>query len=306
LIELLVVIAIIAVLIGLLLPAVQKVREAAARTQCKNNLKQIGLALHMYHDTFSTFPLGATPTNAANANWAWSALILPYLEQNNLYNQLSVATVSLPTDLGNANTVALLQTPLKVFICPSDPGSGGLNMNRPFTNPSNVQVAQSNYPGNGGDDNNDGSQGIFAIGVKVNIQSITDGTSNTILVGERTTPPYSPGASDYTGLSRRAALWCGYDPNASAQDTTQKEAMWGYGNSRPQDGYTGTGFDTDGPTWAFSSSHTGGMQFVFCDGSVTFINQNINWTPSGTSKTGPIGTINRLLNRVDGLPVGNY
>src|SRR5438132_589799 len=124
LIELLVGIAIIAVLIGLLLPAVQKVREAAARSQCTNNLKQIGLALHSYHDANNSFPPGyidgnrnrnSTPDNDVGPGWGWASFLLPYVEQGNVYNQ-----INFKVGVGIGSNIAIYQQPLKLHQCPSD------------------------------------------------------------------------------------------------------------------------------------------------------------------------------------------
>ena len=124
LIELLVVIAIIAILIALLVPAVQQVREAAARMQCTNNLKQIGLALHGYHDTIEAFPPGYVDGDTTNTNtaasdvgpgWGWAAFILPYLEQGAVYNQINFSVT-----VGTGVNTQVSQQPLAIYQCPSD------------------------------------------------------------------------------------------------------------------------------------------------------------------------------------------
>jgi prepilin-type N-terminal cleavage/methylation domain-containing protein len=200
LIELLVVIAIIAILIGLLLPAVQKVRESAARLQSQNNLKQIGLAFHGYHDANGQFPPGyqsgypiqTVPAIDAAPGWAWGTLILPHLEQDNLYRQLRL---DLPCwDSANA---AATRTPVKVFLCPAAPNVGPTMTVRDSGGAIIAEFGLSHFVANNGQDetwaydrpDHSGLPGIgpFYRNSKTRTASVTDGLSNTVFVGEHTT-----------------------------------------------------------------------------------------------------------------------
>jgi prepilin-type N-terminal cleavage/methylation domain-containing protein/prepilin-type processing-associated H-X9-DG protein len=298
LIELLVVIAIIAVLVGLLLPAVQKVREAAARTQCMNNLKQMGLGLHNYHSTFAIFPPGwvrvANSNPPTDPSWSWSCFLLPYLEQQNVYNTLSPTSQTLSQAI--KNNLTTLQTPIKTFMCPSDTVFP-LNTNRPFTAVVGVtgpiSLAISNYPGNGG---NTSDHGLFQENIAKRISDITDGTSNTLAVGERKSDA-QPG----TTAGSFAALWAGVSQVGSDSTSVSTDASRGFTVYRMPDGSNGTGGAF--PQSGFSSKHTGGTNFVFCDGHVAFLSNNINWTVYGAT---PLGTFNMLGDRDDGGVIGDY
>lgn len=187
LIELLVVIAIIAILIGLLLPAVQKVREAAAWMSCSNNLKQLGLAIHAYHDANLMLPPGYIASGAyvngstdTNPGWAWGTYILPYLEQANLQNQFNLL---LPVQNSSA-----IQTVVKTYLCPSDVVPSG-----PFAVTDSswntiCMVAPSSYAaccGGGVSTTAATGNGCFYRNSSVRLTDITDGTSNTIFIEER-------------------------------------------------------------------------------------------------------------------------
>jgi prepilin-type N-terminal cleavage/methylation domain-containing protein/prepilin-type processing-associated H-X9-DG protein len=294
LIELLVVIAIIAVLMGLLLPAIQKARESASRSQCTNNLHQIGLALHSYHGIYERFPPGCVgnggTASAPNPAWAWSTLILPYMEQENLYNQFSPDTLSLQTAF--QNNLGALQLPIKTYLCPSDPGGtlGDLNDNRKFTQVvkgQSIAIARSNYPGNGGNAGGTPTDGIFGVDSHVKITDITDGTSNTLLVGERDSLQ-----------GRYAALWAGQSAEAQIVGT---EALWGLTEYRMMDGYNGT---TNVPEAAFGSAHSLGANFLLCDGSVRFISNNVDW--GSTVAGNPPLTFNNLGSKADGNTLGEF
>jgi prepilin-type N-terminal cleavage/methylation domain-containing protein/prepilin-type processing-associated H-X9-DG protein len=312
LIELLVVIAIIAILIALLLPAVQQAREAARRTQCRNNLKQIGLALHNYHDAFGVFPPGnalsslspdagyAVDLTTANraAGYGWAAFILPQIDQANLYNQLNVSGLQLVQLMMQPALRPLAQTSLPAYLCPSD-NAPSLNDQRGFTNPvfGDTDVATASYVGVHGtrwshaDDwikTHTDPYGVFWPASRVRIQDITDGTSNTFLVGERNWDNFS-------------AIWIG----------TRNYTGNGNVGLRQHLGITNWKINLPGTNSprAFHSNHTGGAHFLFGDGRVQFISDSIHFDNTLADAANPqslLGTYQRLGMRADGSVIGDF
>jgi prepilin-type N-terminal cleavage/methylation domain-containing protein/prepilin-type processing-associated H-X9-DG protein len=302
LIELLVVIAIIAVLIGLLLPAVQKVREAANRMSCQNNLKQIGLALHNYHDANRTFPHGGVTNGdccGTQSGPTWTIFLLPYIEQENLYQRYDFTKSN--EDL--ANEFVRTQF-IKTYNCPSDP-----NINQvlvPESGPANDLSPQRRYAtgsyramsgrsrnGDGWFDNADartfpiGWRGVlhsstdfkFApvphpdytllpYSAPEKIASIKDGTSNTLVVGEYTTSTHI----------RRTTFWAytytSYNQSSAILPPQSRQLLTDFDKCLAIDG-------PNGPNpckRAWGGMHAGVMNFVFADGSVRTLSMNIDMT----------------------------
>ena len=269
LIELLVVIAIIAILIGLLLPAVQKVREAAARTQCVNNLKQIGLAMHNYLGTQNSFPVGYSdptpwPQLDNGPGWGWAAYLLPHLEQDNLYKQINFAT-----DVGVSANATIRTTYLKSFICPSDPQ---------LVQPLDVndggsiiwQIAQSSYVACNGNDGVDDfttppHTGSFLRATKgFRIEDITDGLSNTMFVADRTSKlSYCSWVGSPTGA---------LNPFLQSPGNFGAEVTFVMFHAGPTGPNTPGVFDAD----STSSPHLVGVPVLFGDGSVHFLANSID------------------------------
>jgi prepilin-type N-terminal cleavage/methylation domain-containing protein len=271
LIELLVVIAIIAILIGLLVPAVQKVREAAARTQCLNNLKQIGLALHDYHDTHKRFPPGYSDTSPwpavdAGPGWGWAAFILDYLDQGNLRKQIDF-------NLGVGDPSAAITTAratfLPIFFCPSDQLVTTFTLGDGMGN--TWVLAQGSYVACNGNDGVDDMStpehtGAFVRGRSFRIADVMDGLSNTLFVGERcTTMSLSSWAGVIPGAQVASVRAPGVFAGASAL------VLGHCGPHLPNDNIV---TDAD----AMSSAHSVGVQFLLGDGSVRLINNAITMT----------------------------
>ena len=283
LVELLVVIAIIGILIALLLPAVQAAREAARRSQCSNNLKQIGLALHNYHDVYKRFPTGShngavypKPRPKFPKHWDWLTQLLPFVEQQNIYDQINFKKDY--SEVHAANNAAMKQH-VDSFLCPSVPGLPTLTSCCKDL-PGVQDASVSSYAATATDLLEHASQenatGVIYLLSNTSIAHVRDGTSNTFVASESYT--------DYdVGLK---ATW---GPNYCPNSQCYLGRMWAFGSLlttkhgiNQREGRSKSGID---------SLHPGGAQFVFADGHVQFLSESIDQQLLGALTTRAEGEI---------------
>lgn len=275
LVELLVVIAILGILIGLLLPAVQQAREAARRFSCKNNLKQLALAMHSYESTYNKLPPGYLyKPGAGGANhmgFAWGTMLLPQLEQAPLY-----AEFNFEVPVFDPVNLASRETPLNVFLCPTDNYSAGGFVVRDDSVSPVEQYAAASYAANWGpasesinlDDTPTQSRGVFFRNSKIHFHDIKDGLSNTLAIGERTNGPIRTGLATQGGHSFFETAW-----SAAVREITDFSDDHGHMVL----------FETQflpnefgGDDKGISAPHRGLSQFALCDGSVRAISESID------------------------------
>ncbi len=329
LVELLVVIAIIGILVALLLPAVQSAREAARRMQCQNNVKQLGLALHNYHDTNLMFPAaiitlsGQNPTNYNNLRPGWTIAILPFIEQQNLYNSFGF-TKGIHED---ANKVQRA-TKLAAMVCPSEPNNriacsragGSWARGNYGANIGMVNPASTAKNGGATDQWVSGQRGIMGANESLTIGEIQDGTSNTFLVLELRT-----GLADVDIRGTWAMAQCGASsvcsygnnvaggggPNVCTKGADDQQDSGGVntaiGAARAE---AECMFQDAGANWQSfpRSSHEGGIFVGLADGSVRFISDFIESANgscgiSAICAPGTYGTWQKLIASGDGLVV---
>lgn len=308
LIELLVVIAIIAVLIALLLPAVQQAREAARRTQCKNHMKQLGLAFHNYHDTHGTLPpyavagVAAGTSQDVDRNWGYPARLLPFLDQAPLYNQINVGSTALVpnaanTTLNNYATAApgslesLFTTRIGIFFCPS---ANGQQLNQYQNNLGTMMYAMNNVIC---------AQPTTTAGAPAyRFSDILDGTSNTMLMAEKAlmSAPFVAIGSQW--IMGRV---CGARINIVAAQCPMNTPFAGNHNA------AALCYNETNPALvsrvSVASPHTGGAHFLMCDGAVRFVSENIQANPVFGS-AGATGNFvyQNLFNITDGNTIGDF
>ncbi|QEG42057.1 DUF1559 domain-containing protein [Roseimaritima ulvae] len=304
LVELLVVIAIIGVLVGLLLPAVQAAREAARRMSCSNNLKQVGLALHNYHDTHGTFPFGSRE-RAGTFGPSWWAGLLPYVEQNALFDSLDLG---LAHGGWSANSGVLTGQPVPAMVCPSFPGETaggyyGSNWDSKSTYSGIAGAAEFNSPlyteGRVGlccdccthtGPQNDGliaAGGVLIANKTIKFRDITDGTSNTLAVGEVGGIMFTANAGAYSTINHHriemsAAGHHGWLMGTNGGGITPTRRVFNLTTVRYQP--NSTNYDRPGISLNFGvnnpliSTHPGGVMAVAADGHVTFVAETMDLT----------------------------
>lgn len=302
LVELLVVIAIIGILVAMTLPAIQNVRAAARQAACKNNIRQMGLALLAYESSSQNFP-PAFVWDGVNRNssggisigrpaWGWSAFVLPNLEQGSLSDQLRVGHQTMEAALADPNLVALMQTSLPVFRCPSDTGSV-LNDKMGFSGQRYIIppfLTRSNYPSVFGENTMNTTQignGIFWRNSKTGFRDIRDGSTNTFLVGER--------ATIFSGVESNGVAVFGVNENQVSTSVYRGSLYVSGSANQPINGGTTAPDSYDKAVErnrGFSSHHPGGTHFVSAGGDVRFVSENIDET-----------TYRNLANRKDGASV---
>jgi prepilin-type N-terminal cleavage/methylation domain-containing protein/prepilin-type processing-associated H-X9-DG protein len=280
LIELLVVVSIIAVLIGLLLPAVQQAREAARRAQCANNLKQIGIALHNYHGSVDVFPSGyvsTVPPGVLNypelgPGWAWGAVILNQLEQAPIYAAINFsAQITEPASLTARTSV------VSVFLCPSSTPTGPVSLFASENGPVAISdLAASQYLASAGQGEIEEvpgtNNGVFYRNSQIGLRQILDGSSQTLMLGER-----SRNLADATWVGAIPALFACTNPDWSVHDCATSNVMvlantgpW------PDEPWVNVPNHKGAKADDFWSLHPGGCNFLLCDGSVRFIKETVN------------------------------